>query len=116
MTDRTDLDIEALRGDLKTRIEELRRLSGISEEARAPVELDQTTQGRLSRQDALQQQEMAKETERRRQAEILRTENALKRIDSDDYGYCIKCDEEIELVRLQNDPAVLTCISCASNL
>ncbi len=113
---RSDLDIKALEKDLKERITELHRLSEISEESRAPVELDQTTQGRLSRQDALLQQEMAKETERRRQAQIVRAENALKRMDGEDFGYCIQCDEEIEAKRLENDPAVLTCIACASKL
>lgn len=116
MTDRSDLDIKALRQDLKMRIAEFQRLIELSQESRAPVELDQTMQGRLSRQDALQQQEMAKETDRRRKAEIARCENALIRMEGTEYGYCIKCDEEIELKRMQNDPAVLTCIACASKL
>jgi DnaK suppressor protein len=75
--------------------------------------LDQTTQGRLSRQDALLQQEMAKETERRRQKDLERIKAALLRVDTDDYGYCISCDEEISAARLKLDPAIITCIDCA---
>lgn len=85
-----------------------------SKETRAPVELDQTVQGRLSRQDALMQQEMALATDRKRQDEIIRIQSALDRIESGDFGYCVKCDEEISEPRLENDPAVPTCINCAN--
>ncbi len=30
-----------------------------------------------------------------------------------DYGYCMRCDEEIAEERLRVDPSVLTCIACA---
>lgn len=113
MSDRTDIDIKALRLKLKEKREELIRLSKISEESREAVELDQTRQGRLSRQDALMQQEMAKETERRRQAEISRIDRALEHIKTQDYGYCVSCDEPIAVKRLVLDPAITTCISCA---
>lgn len=61
----------------------------------APVELDQTTQGRLSRMDAMQQQEMALATKRRREQLLTQIEQAYRRIENGDYGYCVKCDEEI---------------------
>ncbi len=112
---RDDLDITALKADLLKRQEELARLSTISKDSRAPVELDQTTQGRLSRQDALIQQEMAKETDRRRQIDGQRIAAALKRMESDDYGYCVTCDEEISEARLKLDPSLATCIDCAKN-
>lgn len=110
---RDDLDIAALKNDLLARKADLERLSDISSDSRAPVELDQTTQGRLSRQDALIQQEMAKETDRRRQIDATRIDAALKRMESDDYGYCVSCDEEILAKRLTLDPALTTCIDCA---
>ena len=110
---RDDLDLAALKSDLLERKADLVRLEIISTEARAPVELDQTTQGRLSRQDALIQQEMAKETDRRRKIDEQRIDAALKRMEKDDYGYCVKCDEEISAARLKLDPALATCIDCA---
>ena len=110
---RENIDIKALKRDLLDSKAELERLSLISLQSRAPVELDQTTQGRLSRQDALLQQEMAKETERRRQKDLERIKAALLRVDTDDYGYCISCDEEISAARLKLDPAITTCIDCA---
>lgn len=114
MTDRKDINIKALRKFLEDRLVELERLSKQSSESRDAVELDQTRQGRLSRQDALMQQEMAKETERRRQQDLQRVKNALTRLNSEDYGYCIKCDEPIAAKRLELDPAIVTCIECAS--
>ena len=45
--------------------------------------------------DAIQGQAMAQEAERRRAVDIQRTDAALKRIESGDYGYCVQCDDEI---------------------
>lgn len=114
MTDRQDINIDALRKTLLDRKAELERLSAQSADSREAVELDQTRQGRLSRQDALMQQEMAKETERRRQLDAQKIAAALKRMESGDYGYCAKCDEPIAAKRLELDPAIATCIGCAS--
>jgi len=82
-------------------------------EAAQPVELDQTLQGRVSRIDAIQQQEMTKAAQRRRENQLHKIESALQRIETGDYGYCIKCDEEIAEKRLALDPATPSCIRCA---
>jgi DnaK suppressor protein len=39
---------------------------------------------------------------------------ALERIDGDEFGYCDVCGEEIAPARLENNPAVTSCIGCAS--
>lgn len=78
-----------------------------------PVTLDQTRVGRLSRMDAMQQREMSQASARLISLERQRIKSALSRIESGDYGYCILCDEEIGEKRLQFDPSILTCISCA---
>ena len=93
--------------------DKIRRLTAISADGRKPVELDQTTQGRLSRMDALQVQEMAMEQERRRSTEGRRIEAALLRIESGEFGYCTFCGDDIEPNRLANDPAVPLCLTCA---
>lgn len=81
---------------------------------RAPVELDQQMVGRLSRMDALQVQAMAQETSRRRSSQLGRIKAALARIEDGEYGYCLKCGEEIAMRRLELDPAAPLCIECAS--
>ncbi len=113
MTEGENINIEAIRKTLLDRQAELERLTASSAESREIVELDQTLQGRLSRIDAMQQQEMAKETERRRQIEQQRIVAALKRVDEGNYGYCVQCDEDIEPKRLALDPSVPVCIKCA---
>ncbi|HCX15220.1 MAG TPA: molecular chaperone DnaK [Rhodospirillaceae bacterium] len=82
---------------------------------RKPVELDQQAIGRLSRMDALQQQAMAIEAERRRSLQIGRIEAALKRIEDDFFGFCLICEEKIGEKRLTLDPTTPTCVKCADH-
>ena len=84
------------------------------DQAEQTVELDQTRMGRLSRMDAMQAQAMSKETGRRRRQKLLQIDAALQRIEEDDYGYCQECGEDIAPARLEVDPTVRLCISCAT--
>lgn len=79
----------------------------------APVMLDQSRVGRLSRMDALQVQAMAKAQERRRRAERQRIEAALERLADGTWGLCTECGETIAGARLDFDPTVALCIRCA---
>ncbi|PLW77357.1 TraR/DksA family transcriptional regulator [Cohaesibacter celericrescens] len=90
--------------------------SDLSKDSRTVVSLDQQSVGRLSRMDALQGQAMAEEAERRRVLELQRIEQAVKRLEQGDFGYCIECDAEISLKRLEIDPAASHCIRCAELL
>lgn len=106
-------DHAGVRAQLAARLNELRALSAQTEDDRAPVELDQSSVGLLSRVDSLQAQAMAKAAEKRRYDEIKRIEAALLRLDEDEYGYCVKCGEAIGDARLKVDPTIPTCIKCA---
>ena len=81
--------------------------------SRGTVTLDQQSVGRLSRMDALQQQAMAKATHARRQAQVQRAKAALLRIEDGEFGYCLECGEEISRKRLDHDPSLALCITCA---
>ena len=83
-----------------------------SGDAASTVTLDQSKVGRLSRMDALQAQQMAQETVRRRKLQLQKIDNALRRIESGDYGDCFKCGEEIAEARLNFDPASTRCVGC----
>lgn len=107
-------DLAALRAALMARLETLRAASDASAESRRPVQLDQTSVGRLSRVDAMQVQAMALAAERKRLDEMRRIEAAVRRIDEGEYGYCASCGEQIGARRLAVDPIVPTCIRCAS--
>ncbi len=82
-------------------------------EAEKTVELDQTSVGRLSRMDAMQGQAMSKESGRRRDASLQKIAAALGRIDKGEYGYCLVCEEDIAVQRLEFDPTATLCIDCA---
>jgi len=107
-------DLAALRASLLVRLEALRAASETTADNRRPVELDQTSVGRLSRMDAMQGQALAQATDRRRHDEVRRVEAAIKRIDAGEYGFCIACGEAIPAKRLAVDPIIATCIACAS--
>ena len=98
---------------LRERRKDVLALIESHEEDGKPVELDQTKVGRLSRMDALQHQAMAKETERRRQQELVHIDEALSRLENGTYGDCLECDEPIAKKRLAFDPSARLCIDCA---
>ncbi|MBV2094334.1 MAG: TraR/DksA family transcriptional regulator [Candidatus Thiodiazotropha sp. (ex Codakia orbicularis)] len=104
---------------LKQRLLDLRtKLQAVDETSQAAgetVELDQSRVGRLSRMDALQAQQMAQETARRRQQQLAKIAGALRRIDAGEYGYCFVCKEAIDSRRLLADPTVTRCIDCAES-
>lgn len=78
-----------------------------------PVELDQAKVGRLSRMDAMQAQEMALASARRRQDQLVKIEGALHRIEAGHYGHCFVCSEQIDPRRLAADPTITRCTGCA---
>ena len=102
-----------MRTRLTERLAEIAALDIAGEDERATVTLDQQAIGRLARMDLMQRQQMAKETQRRRQLEQARIEAALKRIDDDEYGWCADCGDEIGARRLEVDPTAYLCVNCA---
>ena len=108
-----NLSIEKFKTSLIKEMKELLKLSKKTEKDRAPVLLDQQSIGRLSRMDAIQQQNMSLATEVKRKLRISKIENTLKRIDKGGFGFCVLCGEEIIKKRLLIDPTVLKCTSCA---
>lgn len=108
------MDTEHFRQKLLKLRRELRKIEESGNEAAKTVELDQSRVGRLSRMDAMQAQAMSIESKRRREIKMKRIEAALRKIEKDEYGYCSKCEEEIDPKRLDFDPSALLCIECAS--
>ena len=76
------------------------------------VKLDSSI-GRLSRMDALQNQQIALELKRRQENQLLRIKNAIKRMDKGQYGLCGRCKKPIAEDRLEVFPDTFTCINCA---
>ena len=103
-----------MRTRLLTLREELEIATVASDESSQVVELDQARVGRLSRMDAMQAQQMAQASGRRRKLMLHRITAALARIENGDYGVCQSCDESINPQRLEFDPTAVLCIQCAS--
>ena len=94
---------------LRSEIEDYLRKS---EDSAAAVEPDNGL-GRLSRMEAMQDQQMVLELRRRKKRQLSDVLNALKRIEQGNFGVCIFCGKEISLERLDAFPEVQTCVVCA---
>jgi DnaK suppressor protein len=110
MDDRT---ANAFHDRLLSMLADLDRQDTRGHDSQKTVTLDQQSVGRLSRMDALQQQAMAKATQARRDQQKNRILAALERIAMQEFGYCLTCGEDINMARLDLDPTVPNCISCA---
>ena len=97
---------------LKAMQTDLLQLEAESKEGREAVELDQSRVGRLSRIDAMQSQAMNKAIGARRKQALARIDAAFERILEDEFGYCLKCGENIEEKRLEFDPTSIYCTPC----
>ena len=101
-----------LRTQLQTLRDELKSYLTLAEESSQIVELDQPI-GRLSRMDAIQQQQMAAANRSRNQMRLLQVEAAL-RLDEDEYGFCRICEDPIAYGRLKIRPEAALCMTCQS--
>lgn len=97
--------LEALAEEVKTFLKK-------SKDASEAVELD-TSIGRLSRMEAMQDQQMALELRRRKKRQLARVNNALRRLDEGAYGLCELCGGSISEERLEAFPDMMTCVNCA---
>jgi DnaK suppressor protein len=113
MTDKTQEQLDRYRARIVEELESLDAVMESSADERGPVHLDQQAAGRLTRMDAMQRQAMASETQRRRQLRRQGLEQALKRIDEGEFGYCAECGEAIPDGRLNIDPTFHLCVQCA---
>lgn len=111
-----EIDINHFKALLLEAREQLLSLQGERDASSATVKLDQSSVGRLSRMDALQQQAMAQSGQRRVDVALKLIEAALRRCEDGSFGYCLECDEPINPRRLELDPSTRLCIGCAEAL
>ena len=113
-TEFTQDEINHFKDELKTLqvnlIEDIAR----SKESTKPVKLDQQAVGRVSRIDAIQQQQMQTASFKRLEGRLQAVERALSSIDKGNYGLCLKCEEQIAKKRLLVRPEASLCIRCSN--
>jgi len=102
--------LDQLRLELEQEIEDLATSA-------QPVVLDQQAFGRVSRGDALQQQNMAKANLEQCQQRLRDVIHALQKLGEDhsaeyEYGYCEACDEMISIARIEARPDSRFCLKC----
>jgi DnaK suppressor protein len=107
----TDDDRQAIRERLEKQLDELRAQLDLLKTSSAPVSLDLAI-GRVSRVDAMQQQQMAHATRRRVEIELRQVGGALRRIQGTSYGECALCGGDIGRRRLLARPATPYCRYC----
>tara|TARA_E500000331_G_C17025069_1_gene612585 strand:- start:142 stop:471 length:330 start_codon:yes stop_codon:yes gene_type:complete len=108
----TQEELDRLRKKLLLLDEEITDYLTKSEESAAAVEPDKGL-GRLSRMEAMQDQQMVLELRRRKKRQKLEVANALSRIEKGAYGICSFCGKGIAFDRLDAFPEVQTCVTCA---
>ena len=106
--------IEAMRVSLESQQQDLENQLNLGSEATRPVTLDQQSVGRVSRIDAIQQQQMALAGQDQAMQQLKQVRQALQRIESGEYGYCQECGEPILFARLQVQPFARLCVDCQS--
>ena len=70
--------------------------------------------GRLSRMEAMQDQQLILEARRRKKMQKIAVQAALQRIENGQFGTCIFCGNAIALDRLEVAPESSTCVNCSA--
>jgi len=104
--------IAELSGDLLLLKMELEQTLIATVDNAKPVDLDQPF-GRLSRMDAIQNQQIAKASKRNHELRLALVLAAINNLEDDDYGLCTRCDGPIDFRRLKARPEARMCIECA---
>ncbi len=104
-------DIEHYKALLLQRQKEVADQFAQLEEMSQPVSPDPAI-GRLTRQDAMQQQQMTLESRRRLDLQGTQLKTALQRITDHKFGTCVLCKEPIATARLEIVPESPLCVPC----
>ena len=105
---------QELREELLRASRRLERSERTSRQAAKPVALDQSSVGRLSRIDAIQNQSMTLGLQARDEARRAQIDDALGRMEEGSYGRCGACGIPNPFARLLVFPEAVTCAECAA--
>lgn len=100
------------RNSLEQILREVENYLESSTNAAAAVEPDKGL-GRLSRMEAMQDQQLVMEMRRRKKRQLADVKSAISRLETGNYGICIFCGKKISPERLAVTPEVQTCICCS---
>lgn len=110
----TPAQLAELRTELERELARIDRSMEASREAAKPVELDQTSVGRLSRMDAIQNQQLSADLHSRQESRQALIVDALDRMEKGTYGNCMRCGRPIPFGRLLVFPEARSCAACGA--
>ena len=105
-------DLSIYKQKLKSMLLEIDDYLSKTKDSAAAVEPDKGL-GRLSRMEAMQDQQMVLELRRRKKRQLLEVKNAISRIEQNLFGKCVFCGKKISSERLNVFPEVQSCVNCA---
>lgn len=108
----TEDQLDEIRSELLRSLRKIERSMKITNKAARPVKLDQTSVGRLSRIDAIQNQSLTQGLQEREQAKHAAIVGAIGRMDEGKYGICTACGRPIGFERLLIFPEAQMCADC----
>jgi DnaK suppressor protein len=109
MTNKEKVEIkEKIELELKHLVEQIETLEVLVE----PISPD-CSLGRLTRSEAMHEQQITLRILDESRLKETRLLNALQRIDDEMFGICIECDELIGLGRMLVRPESIRCVECA---
>ena len=115
MDELTTEQYEELRGTLRVLQTELDALVAATREGTRPVELNEPI-GRLTRMDAIQQQNVSAAARRNHELRLRQVKQALRLAEQGDYGLCRRCEEPIGYPRLAARPESPYCLHCQDEI
>ena len=94
-------------------IDKLQQQINALQEKAKPIAPD-CSLGRLTRMEAMAEQEVNRRILDESKLRLTRLKNALSRIDHPMFGICIECEEPIGVDRMKIRPESVRCVACAS--
>ena len=85
------------------------------EEKTKPIAPD-CSLGRLTREEMMIEQQIYQHSLHEAQIRLSKLKYALNKVDKEDYGICVECEEEIVFERLMLLPESSHCVACKSEL
>ena len=104
-------EVEELHQDLLAARQRLEEHLRLTKDGTKPVEVAMPI-GRLSRMDAIQQQEMTKASRSTLEVQLRQIQASLEAYRKGEYGNCRFCEEPIGYRRLKARPEAPFCLSC----
>jgi len=109
----TQIEKECLKKKIIDDIEALQKQIEALHEKAKPIAPD-CSLGRLTRMEAMAEQEVSQKILDESTRRLTRLQNALSRIDKPMFGVCIECEEPIGMGRMEIRPESVRCVACAS--